>query len=79
VSLHIAQALKNTRFKKKIIIGPAYDQGLIDKLERYAVDELTELIYKPKSLQSYIDESDASYFGKRVLIMGYIDFNKTDF
>lgn len=56
ISHSILTSLRQLPFKKRVIIGPGYEQGLINKLEE-SKDEKTELIYMPKSLKKYLRES----------------------
>jgi len=56
ISFQILNSLKQTPFKKRLVIGPGYDKVLINKLETLK-DKNIELIYQPKSLQKYIEDS----------------------
>lgn len=59
VSYNILANIKELPYKKRVIIGPGYEDGLIKKLEKVQ-DEKIELIYKPKSLKEYIMDSRVS-------------------
>jgi UDP-2,4-diacetamido-2,4,6-trideoxy-beta-L-altropyranose hydrolase len=53
------KALKNTDYKKKIIIGPSYTEKELTEIEKLTAENKTfELIYKPKSLKEYIQQSE---------------------
>ncbi len=54
----LMQATKDLRFKKRIVIGPAYNVKQIEAIEELASEDNTcELIYRPTSLRSLIEES----------------------
>ncbi len=53
------KSIKDTEYKKKIIIGPAYTEEKIAEIERLTNGYNTfELIYKPKSLKDHILNSE---------------------
>lgn len=50
------ESLKSLNMKKRIIIGPAYENDEVTRIEKI-VDNSFELIYKPCSLKQYVENS----------------------
>lgn len=59
IMLQFIRAFKELKINKKLVIGPLYEEEYIEKIEREVFnDESFELIYKPKTLKNYINDSD---------------------
>ncbi len=59
VMIRLIKVLKDFDMKKKVIIGPLYEDKYIEDIKNEISDNLSfELIYKPKSLKKYIENSD---------------------
>ena len=58
VMIRLIKVLKDFDMKKKVIIGPLYEDKYIEDIKNEISDNLFELIYKPKSLKKYIENSD---------------------
>lgn len=59
IMIKFIQSLKELNMNKKIIIGPAYEEEYIKKIEKEIENnENYELIFKPKSLKKHIQSSD---------------------
>ena len=59
VMIRLIKVLKDFDMKKKVIIGPLYEDKYIEDIKNEISDNLFfELIYKPKSLKKYIESSD---------------------
>lgn len=56
ISYNLLLRLRQLPYKKRVIIGPGYEQDLINDLEKIK-DEETVLIYMPKSILRYIKHS----------------------
>jgi spore coat polysaccharide biosynthesis predicted glycosyltransferase SpsG len=59
IMIKFTKSLKQLKINKKIIIGPAYEEGYIQQIKKEIQnDESYELIYKPKSLKEHIENSN---------------------
>jgi spore coat polysaccharide biosynthesis predicted glycosyltransferase SpsG len=59
IMLQFIRAFKDLKINKKLVLGPLYEEKYIEKIEKEVFnDESFELIYKPKTLKNYINDSD---------------------
>lgn len=78
IMIKFIRALKELKMNKKLIIGPAYEEGYIQQIKKEIQnDESYELIYKPKTLKTHIENSDYVLTAAGSTIYEILTLNKT--